>query len=88
MVLAQTLLASKLIFELYVNQFCPQKHNHLQIPTLSPAVNKQAPADPSSIRKMVPLLQVNSLSQLVENMHHIEVISPRTNLWSSPSVVC
>lgn len=32
---------------------------------------------------MVPLLQLSSLSQLVENMHNIEVISPRTNLWIS-----
>lgn len=87
LVLAQTLLVSKLIFEFCVNQFCPQKHDHLQIPALSTAVNKQAQADTSSIRKMVPLLQLNSLSQLVENMHRIEVISPRTNLWSSPSVV-
>lgn len=58
-----------------------QKHTHLQLPALSSVVNKQPQSEPSSSRKLVPLVQLHSFAQLLENMHHIEVISPRTNLW-------
>lgn len=53
--------------------FLSQKHGHLELPALSSVVNKQAQTEPSSIRKVVPLMQIHSFTQLLENMHHIEV---------------
>ena len=58
-----------------------QKHCHLELPVLSSAVNKQVPAEPSSNRKVIPLVQLHSFMQLLENMHRIEVRPPRKNLW-------
>uniref|UniRef100_A0A674NUR3 Centromere protein I n=2 Tax=Takifugu rubripes TaxID=31033 RepID=A0A674NUR3_TAKRU len=60
-----------------------RKHNHLQIPALHSVVNKPAQADPSSIRKVVPLLQLNSFAQLLENMHHVELPAQMGSLLGS-----
>lgn len=53
--------------------FLSQKHGHLDLPAFNSVVNKQAQTEPSSIRKVVPLMQIHSFTQLLENMHHIEV---------------
>ncbi|XP_073343202.1 centromere protein I [Pagrus major] len=50
-----------------------RKHGHLQLPALSSVVNKQPQSEPSSSRKLVPLVQLHSFAQLLENMHHIEL---------------
>lgn len=55
-----------------------QKHSHLELPALSSVVKTQA--EQSSIKKVVPLMQLQSFTQLLENMHRVEVIFPRTNL--------
>lgn len=51
------------------------------MPALNSAVNKQAQTDSCSSRKVVPLVQIHSFAQLLENMHRIEVISWRLNLY-------
>lgn len=53
--------------------FLSQKRSHLDLPALSSVINKPAQTEPSSIRKVVPLMQIHSFTQLLENMHHIEV---------------
>lgn len=57
-----------------------QKHSHLELPALSSVVKTRAQAEQSSIKKVVPLMQLQSFTQLLENMHRVEVIFPRTNL--------
>lgn len=57
-----------------------QKHSHLELPALSSVLKTQAQAEQSSIKKVVPLMQLQSFTQLLENMHRVEVIFPRTNL--------
>ncbi|XP_022057474.1 centromere protein I [Acanthochromis polyacanthus] len=60
-----------------------RKHCHLQIPALRPVVNKEAPADQSSSRKVVPLVQIHSFAQLLENMHRIELPAQMGSLLGS-----
>lgn len=50
-----------------------QKHCHLELPALRSIANKDAQTD--SGRKVVPLVQLQTFDQLLENMHCIEVIS-------------
>lgn len=52
-----------------------KKHSQLEMPALSSAVNIPSQTEPSSGRKVVPLVQLSSFAQLLENMHHIEVNS-------------
>uniref|UniRef100_A0A3Q3VJJ7 Uncharacterized protein n=1 Tax=Mola mola TaxID=94237 RepID=A0A3Q3VJJ7_MOLML len=59
-----------------------RKHGHLQLPALSSVVNKEA-AEPSSLRKVVPLMQLHSFTQLLENMHQIELPAQMGSLLGS-----
>ncbi|XP_036933932.1 centromere protein I [Acanthopagrus latus] len=60
-----------------------RKHGHLQLPALSSVVNKQPQSEPSSSRKLVPLVQLRSFAQLLENMHHIELPAQMGSLLGS-----
>ncbi|KAM8732361.1 centromere protein I [Acanthopagrus schlegelii] len=60
-----------------------RKHGHLQLPALSSVVNKQPQSEPSSSRKLVPLVQLHSFAQLLENMHHIELPAQMGSLLGS-----
>ncbi|XP_030251202.1 centromere protein I [Sparus aurata] len=60
-----------------------RKHTHLQLPALSSVVNKQPQSEPSSSRKLVPLVQLHSFAQLLENMHHIELPAQMGSLLGS-----
>lgn len=59
-----------------------RKHCHLELPALSSVVCK-APTEPSSSRKVVPLVQLNSFAQLLENMHRIELPAQMGSLLGS-----
>uniref|UniRef100_A0A8C4EGD3 Centromere protein I n=1 Tax=Dicentrarchus labrax TaxID=13489 RepID=A0A8C4EGD3_DICLA len=60
-----------------------RKHCHLELPALSSVVNKQAQTELSSSRKVVPLVQLHSFAQLLENMHHIELPAQMGSLLGS-----
>lgn len=45
----------------------------MELPALTSAVNKQSLTQSSHSRKVVPLVQIQSFSQLLKNMHQIEV---------------
>ncbi|XP_044060308.1 centromere protein I isoform X1 [Siniperca chuatsi] len=60
-----------------------RKHCHLELPALSSVVNKQAQTESSSSRKVVPLVQLHSFAQLLENMHHIELPAQMGSLLGS-----
>ncbi|KAM3613106.1 uncharacterized protein V6R79_020444 [Siganus canaliculatus] len=60
-----------------------RKHNHLELPALTTVVNKQAQTEPSSSRKMVPLVQLQSFAQLLKNMHNIELPAQMGSLLGS-----
>ncbi|XP_023129512.1 centromere protein I [Amphiprion ocellaris] len=60
-----------------------RKHCHLEFPALRPVVNKEAPTDQSSGRKMVPLVQLHSFAELLENMHRIELPAQMGSLLGS-----
>ncbi|CAK6964683.1 centromere protein I [Scomber scombrus] len=59
-----------------------RKHWHLEIPALSSAVNKGAQTEPSR-RKVVPLVQIQSFAQLLENMHRVELPAQMGSLLGS-----
>ncbi|XP_053179943.1 centromere protein I [Scomber japonicus] len=59
-----------------------RKHWHLEIPALSSAVNKEAQTEPSR-RKVVPLVQLQSFAQLLENMHRVEMPAQMGSLLGS-----
>ncbi|XP_068596642.1 centromere protein I [Brachionichthys hirsutus] len=59
-----------------------RKHNHLKLPALSSAV-KQPQSEPSSKRRMIPLVQVRSFTHLLQNMHRIELPSQMGSLLGS-----
>ncbi|MEQ2188220.1 hypothetical protein GOODEAATRI_012826 [Goodea atripinnis] len=50
-----------------------QKLNHLELPAMSAVTNKEPQMEQTSRRKLVPLVQIQSFSQLLENMHRIEM---------------
>ncbi|XP_030000546.1 centromere protein I [Sphaeramia orbicularis] len=60
-----------------------RKHCHLEVPALNSAVNKQAQTDSCSSRKVVPLVQIHSFAQLLENMHRIELPAQMGSLLGS-----
>ncbi|XP_041800256.1 centromere protein I [Chelmon rostratus] len=60
-----------------------RKHSHLELPTLSSVVNKQAQTALSCSRKVVPLVQLHSFAQLLENMHRIELPAQMGSLLGS-----
>ncbi|KAG8003916.1 Centromere protein I, partial [Nibea albiflora] len=60
-----------------------RKHCHLELPALSSVVNKEAQTEPSSSRKLVPLVQLHSFAQLLENMHRIELPAQMGSLLGS-----
>ncbi|XP_045887049.1 centromere protein I isoform X1 [Micropterus dolomieu] len=60
-----------------------RKHCHLELPALSSVVNKQAQTEQSSSRKVVPLVQIHSFTQLLENMHRIELPAQMGSLLGS-----
>ncbi|XP_023258640.1 centromere protein I isoform X1 [Seriola lalandi dorsalis] len=60
-----------------------RKHCHLELPVLSSLVNKQAQTELSSSRKVVPLVQLHSLTELLENMHRIELPAQMGSLLGS-----
>uniref|UniRef100_A0A8D3AR86 Centromere protein I n=1 Tax=Scophthalmus maximus TaxID=52904 RepID=A0A8D3AR86_SCOMX len=59
-----------------------RKHGHLELPVLSSLVNKQAQTESFS-RKLVPLVQLHSFTQLLENMHRIELPAQMGSLLGS-----
>lgn len=60
-----------------------RKHSHLALPQLSCVVNKPAETETSSIRHVVPLLHIQSFTQLLENMHQIELPAQMGSLLGS-----
>ncbi|XP_068571615.1 centromere protein I [Cebidichthys violaceus] len=60
-----------------------RKHCHLELPVLSSVVSKQAQTEASSSRKVVPLVQVHSFAQLLDNMHRIELPAQMGSLLGS-----
>ncbi|XP_074530328.1 centromere protein I isoform X2 [Halichoeres trimaculatus] len=60
-----------------------RKHCHLEFPALNSVVNKPTQAETSSCRKLVPLVQLHSFAQLLENMHRIELPAQMGSLLGS-----
>uniref|UniRef100_A0A8C2WKQ5 Centromere protein I n=1 Tax=Cyclopterus lumpus TaxID=8103 RepID=A0A8C2WKQ5_CYCLU len=60
-----------------------RKHCHLELPVLSSVVSKEAQTDPSSSRKVVPLVQLHSFAHILENMHRIELPAQMGSLLGS-----
>ncbi|XP_008273796.1 centromere protein I isoform X1 [Stegastes partitus] len=60
-----------------------RKHCHLEVPALRSVVNKEAQTEKCSSRKVVPLVQLHSFAQLLENMHHIELPAQMGSLLGS-----
>ncbi|GAA6223029.1 centromere protein I isoform X1 [Lates japonicus] len=60
-----------------------RKHCHLELPVLSSLVNKQPQTELSSSRKVVPLVQLHSFAQLLENIHRIELPAQMGSLLGS-----
>ncbi|XP_067455752.1 centromere protein I isoform X1 [Thunnus thynnus] len=60
-----------------------RKHWQLEMPAVSSAVNKEAQTEPSSSRKVVPLVQLHSFAQLLENMHRVELPAQMGSLLGS-----
>ncbi|XP_070818071.1 centromere protein I isoform X2 [Chaetodon trifascialis] len=60
-----------------------RKHGHLELPALTSVVNKQAQTALSCSRKVVPLVQLHSFAQLLENMHRIELPAQMGSLLGS-----
>ncbi|CAI5652573.1 unnamed protein product [Oreochromis niloticus] len=60
-----------------------RKHCHLEFPDLIPALNKEARSEQSSSRRVVPLVQLHSFAQLLENMHRIELPAQMGSLLGS-----
>ncbi|TNN72720.1 Centromere protein I [Liparis tanakae] len=60
-----------------------RKHCHLELPELSSVVGKEAQADSSSSRKLVPLVQLHSFAHILENMHRIELPAQMGSLLGS-----
>lgn len=60
-----------------------RKHGHMDIPVLAPVVNKQTLTGSSPNRKVVPLVQIQSFAQLLENIHQIELPAQMGSLLGS-----
>lgn len=60
-----------------------RKHCHMELPALTSAVNKQSLTQSSHSRKVVPLVQIQSFSQLLKNMHQIELPAQMGSLLGS-----
>ncbi|KAM4732691.1 centromere protein I isoform 2-T2 [Anableps anableps] len=60
-----------------------RKHGHLELPALSAVTNKEPQAAQDSSRKLVPLVQIQSFTQLLENMHRIELPAQMGSLLGS-----
>ncbi|KAK5864611.1 hypothetical protein PBY51_015841 [Eleginops maclovinus] len=58
-----------------------RKHHHLGLAMLSSAVNKEPQTETS--RQLVPLVQLHSVAQLLENMHRIELPAQMGSLLGS-----
>ncbi|XP_019941325.2 centromere protein I isoform X1 [Paralichthys olivaceus] len=60
-----------------------RKYGHLELPVLNSLVNKQAQAESPFSRKLVPLVQLSSFTQLLENVHRIELPAQMGSLLGS-----
>lgn len=60
-----------------------RKHGHMDIPALAPAVNKPTSTESSPNRKVVPLAQIQLFTQLLENIHQIELPAQMGSLLGS-----
>ncbi|XP_053284820.1 centromere protein I [Pleuronectes platessa] len=60
-----------------------RKYGHLELPVLNSLVNKQAQAESPFSRKLVPLVQLSSFTQLLENIHRIELPAQMGSLLGS-----
>ncbi|KAM9741676.1 centromere protein I isoform 1-T1 [Menidia menidia] len=60
-----------------------RKHCQLELPALSSVVNKEAQAERSSSRRVVPLVHIHSFPQLLENIHRIELPAQMGSLLGS-----
>ncbi|XP_033830475.1 centromere protein I isoform X1 [Periophthalmus magnuspinnatus] len=60
-----------------------RKLGHMDLPALAPAVNKQMLPQSSLSRKLVPLVQIQSFAQLLENIHQIELPAQMGSLLGS-----
>ncbi|XP_028272271.1 centromere protein I [Parambassis ranga] len=60
-----------------------RKHCHLELPALTSVANKEAQTEQFSSKKVVPLVQLHSFSQLLENLHCIELPAQMGSLLGS-----
>ncbi|CAN9515133.1 unnamed protein product [Ophioblennius macclurei] len=60
-----------------------RKHGHLELPTLSAVVNREPRTEASCSRKVVPMAQIRSFAQMLENMHRIELPAQMGSLLGS-----
>ncbi|KAL6117463.1 cenpi [Pungitius sinensis] len=60
-----------------------RKRCHLEVPVMSSVVSKEAQTEPSSCGKVVPLVQLHSFAQLLDNMHRIELPAQMGSLLGS-----
>ncbi|XP_014900264.1 centromere protein I [Poecilia latipinna] len=60
-----------------------RKHAHLELPPLSPVTIKEPQAAQGSSRKLVPMQQIQSFAQLLQNMHRIELPAQMGSLLGS-----
>ncbi|XP_040030391.2 centromere protein I [Gasterosteus aculeatus] len=60
-----------------------RKRCHLELPVMTSVVSKEAQTEPSSCGKVVPLVQLHSFAQLLENMHRIELPAQMGSLLGS-----
>lgn len=59
-----------------------RKLHHLELPSMSPALQTTPPSS-SSCRKVLPLAQLHSFSQLLDNLHRIELPAQMGSLLDS-----
>ncbi|XP_072292843.1 centromere protein I isoform X2 [Eucyclogobius newberryi] len=60
-----------------------RKLAHMDLPALAPAANKQTLSESSLSRKLVPLVQIQSFAQLLENIHQLELPAQMGSLLGS-----
>ncbi|XP_029964435.1 centromere protein I isoform X1 [Salarias fasciatus] len=60
-----------------------RKHDHLELPALSAVVNREPQTELFCSRKVVPMAQIRSFDQMLENMHRIELPAQMGSLLDS-----
>ncbi|XP_034037881.1 centromere protein I isoform X2 [Thalassophryne amazonica] len=60
-----------------------RKHRHLELPPLTSVIHIEDHPEPSNSRKVLPLAQIHSFAQLLENINRIELPAQMSSLLGS-----